>query len=360
MDSYEQMKETIKRYECGVCGGMLVIRHNRTTNQEEVACGENKEHTGQRLIRSLTQQIREEGGGPLEIVNKIGLRSPILRGSPPETILAELTHRFNLSIAEAASLLRDGIALGLDPFFGELAPLGPFKSKKTGKYTIISFITEKGWCLLGARECPINWLGPPSLKPLTDEEKKPYGYEKDDIVYAASGRRRDWPPERLNYELVTAFTQKDIKRAETDGTPSGKDPHHHCRVRATRRWIQEVFPEVKDIARTRLTDGGTSPEAVDSVIEGEYRIVEAAPQQVDAQRHPHLLAAQQPDLPVEPPKTMGELFTRAQKFDMSRQQVLEVLGYKTALDIRSPEALRDAWVKLREHLKGRGESHGSA
>lgn len=352
-----EAQEITRTHRCAECDARLNVIWHSGKREYEIACAENVMHKGYRQVPSPSELARQQDGGPIYLQETMRKRSPILRGLPVQAIIGEAAHRWSLQAPEASAFLRDAMALGLDPFFEELAPLGPFLSKRhEGKRVVIPFITEKGWATLCARECPQDYI-PPAIHPVTVTEiAKAYGFGPEDSVWSVEGRRKTWTSEVPNFAWVDGFTQEEFEKAKRDGAPAGKSPQHQGRMRTLRRWHQHMYPEVKDLARSRLaasSEGDVDLAFLDAAIEGEYRVLPLVPQggPVAPERGASIGggAASGVSTRPSPPRPrqfthVGELLNAAlAELKMDRSQVLKALEVERSEDIRD---LPGAWVRL--------------
>ncbi len=255
-------------FRCAECGSGLKIL--MSDDGARAICTINPRHVGYKAIETPAELSDRELA--VRIEERQEQLSPMVRNENFSIIVAEVGNRFRLTEGEASVFTAHCSRLGLDPFLAMIAPLTYKDLQHGGPRTVIPFITEKGWAALAQKTEPNEFMGPPSLRPIFGEERGAWGYGEGDIVYEAKGRKRSWP--ESGGSVVTAVTVADQAKANRN-SPAAADPHHFCRVRATRRWYEQNFPG----ATTLVSNASVElPTEIIEAIEGEYRILDAPPQ----------------------------------------------------------------------------------
>ena len=239
---------------CADCGGDFMHKTD-PDGEPGWACAKDSEHIGYKSGADLAM-LRDEAmvHSPYPGVQRhMAKRSPIFAGAGDAVIMHRLMTRSKLNPWQAAAFLVHAKTLQLDPFLGQIAPLTFKEGNQGGQHvnpdsrTLEIMITEKGIAALAYRTEPDEFIGNPRLKALTEEEKVEHGWEKDDVAYWARGRKRTWPQD-YETEVAARVTKDEIRTWESQGVPAGKDPHHHCRKRVTRRWYEENYPDAAAMA----------------------------------------------------------------------------------------------------------------
>ncbi|MFH1486688.1 MAG: hypothetical protein ABIH46_11510 [Chloroflexota bacterium] len=273
-DFWDEAQKTVTRYECGVCGNRLgIIWHE---GRWQARCPYDKTHEGHKPIQSITQRYRQGEGVPLQIANVIERRSPLVPGQELRAV-ALAQHRWpDLDEGSAALFLSQAMEVGLNPFFGEAAPLVFRSKRREGVKTVIFFPTKDGRAVLAAREESERWDGPPNIRPITDaDEKKKLGWNDGDLVAEARGTTKDSDREIVVHRRYSEF---EHRRDQGRNAPAALDPQNQANVRAERWWYKTAFPLAESKARSAqavtLQEEGYSTEELDQVIEGTYRFVD--------------------------------------------------------------------------------------
>ena len=265
----DEAQQTIEDYTCGECDSHLKVEF-QADGGVRPACRMNTRHAGYKMIET-PMELADQSASIARIQESQEMRSPLVRQENTIAVIGEVAMKYQLSTNEANVFYAHFIRLGLDTFLGQIIPL-VYKSKHDARRrTVIPFITKKGWSALASRSEPKEFLGPPTLYPVKDEDKAQWGYGAGDVVYEAKGRKRSWPDGYEGGQIIAAFTVDEIGKAREYGQVSGTDTHQHCRVRAVRRWYEENYPDAAALVSVATAE---LPAEVIDVIEGEYRVLE--------------------------------------------------------------------------------------
>ncbi len=279
---YDEGQNLIRNFECE-CGGVLSLAWGGAYDIDGyvVICGQDREHTAIRKIRSLTQAYRQGAGAPLVVEDKIERRM-MPSGGDINRALSMLAIRYpsaELDKPSASLFLVDCMRLGLDPLLGEAVPI-PFFNRKLGKKIVTPIITEDGYLSMAARACPDRWAGPPSVEPITDPAlKKEICEDENAWVWKAIGRTKDMEPGQVS-TTYGWFKTSERETAQRHGTPAGGLPGNQARVRAIKRWVRENFPEARARMKELTAEWMAQAEGVQeaqAVIEAEYTVFAAEP-----------------------------------------------------------------------------------
>ena len=222
-------------------------------------------------------------------------RSPIFAGAKEAVILERLMVQRNLSPYQAAAFLIHAKSLDLDPFLAQIAAI-TFKNEgegaQPGDKSLVVMITEKGWAALAHRTEPEEFVGNPKLEPMTPEEKVNYGWRPDDVAYRAIGRKRSWVEPT---EIIARVSKAEIDKGR-GRTPLSEDPHHHCRIRAMRRWYEQNYPDAAAMAST--VDVEPPDDEIQAIVEGTAREIPSGngTEPVDEDKHPWLVTCLEHDV----------------------------------------------------------------
>lgn len=278
---YDLAHETVRDFECGQCGGRLVLSWNAETKEYDVYCAKDRQHQGYRPIQSLSEEYRQGVPLPMAIVNTIE------RGRPPvrsvDVMAGIWQERFRtLTPAGAYQAALYSLQLGLDPRFGEVACI-EFRSPG-GKLPVV-MITSRGWRTLAARHAP-EFTHAPIIRDVTAPEAKlAYGATAEDFVATASGRLVGDGPnlERVSVGIYTRGEMEDaLSQARTSGrhpVPAVTWPQNQARRRAERHWYEENLPHIPERARQAWQDvlASLNTERANQVIEAEFSVVDRLP-----------------------------------------------------------------------------------
>lgn len=251
---YESAVATVKDFECGECGGGLVVIKDE--GEWQVACGPDKQHEGLREVPTAGEIVRSGGNVPVYVENQIE------RYAPPATSLPAMTgiwqSKFpSLTPAGATQAAIFSLEVGVDPRHGEVACI-EFSSGGVKVPTMM--ITGKGWRTLAAREVPDLFDRSPVLQDIRKAaDKEEYDAAPEDWVSIATGRLvgdHDSLPNRVAFGV---YTQKQYKAdlAKTANSsrdlPSTENPQNQARRRAERHWYEENCPQAIERARQGMS-----------------------------------------------------------------------------------------------------------
>jgi hypothetical protein len=337
---YQEGERIIRDFECGECGGTLVLTWGGRYDVEGyvVKCAKDQEHSTIRKIRSITQAYRQGEAVPAEAREKVERRMMPVEVDINQAlnILAIRYPSAELDKPSASLFLVDCMRLGLDPLLGEATPVA-FFNRKLGKKIVTPIITEDGYLSMAARACPDRWAGPPSVEPVTDPAlKKEICDDENGWVWKAIGRTRDMEPGQVS-TAYGWFKTRERELAQQRGTPAGGLPGNQARVRAIKRWVRENFPEararMKELTAEWMAEARGVREA-EAIIEAEYTVFKAEP--------PGEGDHEEGESAPEPPVAPGETSDTAQGETRASSEA----GASTA----GPAPLQQAWDEVRRGL----------
>ncbi len=270
---YESAVQTVKDFECGECGGLLVVVKDE--GEWQVACGPDKTHQGLREVPTASEIERSGGSVPVYVSNAIE------RHTPPATSLAVMAgiwqSKFpSLTPAGAYQAALFSLEVGLDPRHGEIACI---EYSSSGVKVPTMMVTGKGWRTMAAREVPDLYDRAPVLQDIRKpEEKEEYDAGPDDWVSIAVGRLlgdHDSLPNRVG---IGVFTRKQYEAAlastanSSRDLPSTENPQNQARRRAERHWYEENCPQAIERARQGMVNvvQQLDTEGAEAIIDVEF------------------------------------------------------------------------------------------
>lgn len=280
---YDELRYMAARNVCAECGGDLVVAWDGERSEYVLRCGRDKSHHGMVEIETPTEIRRRGGALPVYVAQEIDKKGALALENPVKMADVIMVRFTELDLASAVLFAYYCLRMGLDPLLGEIYP-SVFKRRakvkgeeQEGRYVVVPIISETGYGSLAARACPGAWNGPPTTERVTDPElKRDLCGDENAWMYSASGRRKDWEPERI-YTTHGWLTQDQYKKAKERGTPAGELPGNQARVRAIKRWYNESFPEaaslIRGMRKALLEQADGLTEAME-IIEAEYHVVE--------------------------------------------------------------------------------------
>lgn len=329
---YEEMKKVASDNVCAVCGGELSIHTNPEKKTLEVSCL-SQDHHGFQERESYTQMMRRGATAPDILVEQLKKRL-LPQDMTPEDFTRTLSKiqvkypDIGRDLPTASLFLLDAIRLNLDPLLGEIIPLVFNKNKP--KPTVVPFVTEHGELSGAARACPDEWNGPPTVMPLQDYlltlehlKNRPLSEIKELVedtaenlcndrkarVWVALGKRRSDTTETKDLPPCYGwFSTADLEDATKKEKPSANMPGNQARIRAVRRWAQEVYPEWRQkmiVLTGEWRQRSNGVVEAERLIEGEYKFIEqktSSSQPPQTQKAP---AATKPPNSVTKPASSG-------------------------------------------------------
>ena len=305
-----------KECECAICGGELVVTWDGAAKEHRLKCGPDKSHEGFRQVVTLAMAYRSGTGVEVTMKDAIERRRPLVQSV--EAMAGICQAKFP-QLAEGSLAMQFALAaleLGLDPRFGEVAPL-TFR-QKTGpgqvRLVVEFMITTRGRQTLAAREAPDLFLTAPALVDVTDPQRKQeLGADPGDFVAVATGRLRVDPelgPDgkpffRAAVGIYKKSEHEALKRSSaSDYLPPGKWPQNQAQKRAERHWYENYLPQSVTRARDaflRVRDR----LGVDKVLLALSEEFAAAPTQLPVAQAPRPVAQATPAAPAAAPPRPG-------------------------------------------------------
>ncbi len=273
----DTVDKTCETCVCGECDAELTQVADRSTSPLSwvVVCARDRSHEGYKPVQGAVELAVQYGGGPAYLNQGIAKRSPVFAGATDNVIMQRLITQYGLSPYQAAAGLIHAQKLGLDPFLNQIAFL-TFRRGGGEQKDLAPMVTEKGWAYLANLHEPDEFMGMPTVKPMTPEEKVAFGWEEDDVAYIATMRKRSWVELNHSTEVAARVSKKEIMegRAGSRPTPLAEDPHQHCRTRVIRRAYEQNYPRVLQTIGAAIAEDSE----ITAVIEGKYRDVPAESQ----------------------------------------------------------------------------------
>ena len=306
---YQDAVATVKEYQCGICGGLLVVF--RIADHWISKCGGNRDHEGFRVLPTATEVYRAGGQVPVYLANAIDRSRPAVANLQ---LMAQIwqSKQGKLTKAGAYQAALYSLQVGLDPRFGEIACL-EFGRGQVKTPTVM--ITEKGWRTLASRECADIFDRTPVLVDVVEAaEKEKLGAAEEDFVCKALGTLRGDDPRLPLREAIGVYTVRQWERdkqrpgPEGQGTgPAAEMPQNQARARASRHWYEQHVPQAIERARSAWAEtvNQLDVQGAENVIEAEFTWAnEEPPRQIAGGQQERRRSPSYPQLVEPPPAAM--------------------------------------------------------